>query len=223
MGKTGMAMKTIACVLKTGVWRNRHLKITYRPDHVVWLKKMVDRFCSVDHRFICLTDTDIPGVETIPLADDLPGWWSKMELFREFDDCFYLDLDTVLTGDISGMVQHPHRFSALRNLSSKVTSKKMGSGVMAWSGEYRWIYDRFMDDPPGWMSEFTTSDRWGDQGFICEALRGDFDRLQDIFPGAIVSQKFGLKGHRPTPETKIVCFHGTPKPWEIRAKWIPEL
>ena len=81
----------IACVLKSGVWKNRLMKIEYSARHVQWLQKMVSNFCGSNQEFVCLTDIKIDGVNTIPLRDNLPGWWSKIELFREFEECFYID------------------------------------------------------------------------------------------------------------------------------------
>lgn len=199
------------------------MKITYGPDHVRWLKEMVTRFCPVPHRFVCLTDTRVDGVDIIPLRDNLPGWWSKMELFREFDDVFYLDLDTVITGDLSDLVSHPHKFTALRNFSSKPDTERMGSGVMAWKGDYRFLHEKFMQAPREFMATFTSSKRWGDQGFINEGLKGKFDRFQDLFPGQIVSQKTDMQNNILPTDARIVCFHGKPKPWEVKADWIPEL
>lgn len=224
MGKEALAMKTIACVLKTGNWKNRHMRISYEPKHVQWLKRMVARHYPRPHRFVCLSDAQIKGVEVIPLRDGLPGWWSKLELFRELGDCFYLDLDTVVVGDISELVDHPHRFTALRNLSdNRPNTSRMGSAVMAWSGDYSGIYRRFMQDRELIVATYTTSDMWGDQGFIRRVLNGEFDRWQDLFPGRIVSQKMDMKDNALPDGAKIVCFHGKPKPWEIKADWIPEL
>jgi hypothetical protein len=75
----------IACVLKSGLfkpWGHKDYTVQYGPHHVLWLREQFARQLSAPHRFICLTDMDIPGVEPRPLRDDLPGWWSKMELFR---------------------------------------------------------------------------------------------------------------------------------------------
>ncbi len=213
----------IACVLKTGVWKNRFINVSYSVKHVRWLQNMVNKFCGTGHDFVCLTDAEIPGVKTIPLRDNLPGWWSKMELFREFDDCFYIDLDTVLVGDISELLNYNHKFTALRNFSSVVSSNRMGSAIMAWKGNYKFIYDAFMKDQQKHIKEYTTSEKWGDQGFINGQLQGKFDRWQDLFPGCIVSQKTNMKNNVLPQGALIVCFHGTPKPWEVKADWIPEL
>ena len=54
-------------------------------------------------------------------------------------------------------------------------------------------------------------------------LGGAFDRFQDLFPGRIVSQKTDMKNNVLPPGASVVCFHGKPKPWEVKADWIPKL
>lgn len=158
----------------------------------------------------------------IPLRDDLPGWWAKMALFREFEDAFYIDLDTVIVGDITRMVKHKHKFTVLRNLSSKQPGR-IGSGVMAWRGDYSHLYQAFMAEPARHMAECTTSAKWGDQGFIQHVQRehGGWDHFQDLWPERIKSYKYDMRRGDPPKGCRIVCFHGVPKPWEAQNKWIP--
>lgn len=220
MGEGKLVLRTVACVLKSGGWQNRRMYVEYTPDHVRWLRDQFRAQVSAPHRFVCLTDyAVIAGVETIRLQDDLPGWWSKLELFRELDDAFYVDIDTVITGDISHMLAHPHRFSVLRNLSSPA-GRRIGSGVMAWRGDYSHLYRRFMRAPESHMAECRTGAKWGDQGFI-EHEQLERDYLQDLFPGQIVSYKLGLGRGDPGPDHRIVCFHGEPRPWQVRHSWVP--
>nr|WP_145924153.1 hypothetical protein [Halomonas elongata] len=43
-----------------------------------------------------------------PLAHGWPGWWSKLELFRPHGgDLLYLDLDTVVRGDLQPLIDAP--------------------------------------------------------------------------------------------------------------------
>lgn len=213
-------MRTVACVLKSGHWMNRNTRVEYAPDQVRWLRDMVSRHLHTPHRFICLSDTEIRGVDVAPLRDDLPGWWSKMELFRELEDAFYLDLDTVIVGDITAMVGYPHRFTVLRHLSSRQDGR-IGSGVMAWRGDYSYLYHAFMADPQRHMAACVTPKKWGDQGFIQHALHGEWEQFQDLWPGQVVSFKNDLKQGDPPPGARIVCFHGRPKPWHVGRAWIP--
>jgi hypothetical protein len=212
-------MKTVACVLKSGEWRNRHMRVQYTPDHVRWLRDQIPPHLGTAYRFVCLSDVPIAGVDTIPLRDDLPGWWSKIELFRELGDAFYLDLDTVVTGDITRMVKHKHRFTVLNNLSSS-QSGRIGSGLMAWRGDFSRIYHAFMADPARHMSEYLTPAKWGDQGFI-QAQMDYWDTWQALFPGRVVSYKIDLKRRDPGPDVRVVCFHGEPRPWQVRHAWVP--
>jgi len=209
-------MKTVACVLKTGGWRNRHIRVEYGPDNVRWLRDQVVPHLGTAYRFVCLSDVPVAGVDTIQLQDNLPGWWSKIELFREFDDAFYLDLDTAIVGDITRMVKHKHRFTVLKNLSSR-EDERIGSGVMAWRGDYSVIYREFMACPERHMAECTTSEKWGDQGFI-QSMRLHTDTFQALWPGRVVSYKLhGKDGYMPR-NSRIVCYHGLPKPAQAPVK-----
>lgn len=214
-------MKNIVCVLKTGGWKNRHMSVEYRPEHVQWMARMVAEHVTVPHRFVCMSDVTVEGVETIPLLDNLPGWWAKMCLFREFEQAFYLDLDTVITSNIDNMIMHQHDFTVLRNFSS-TDKNRIGSGLMAWDRDLSALHDEFMKDSKRHMRECTTSEKWGDQGFIQHHYEGSMDRFQYLFPGEVVSFKTDLKRGDPSPQNKIVCFHGKPKPQDVKRGWIPK-
>lgn len=215
-------MRTIACVLKSGGWKNRHMHVEYLPADVLWLRDQLEGRVRVPYRFVCLSDLEIPGVDVIPLRDDLPGWWSKLELFRELEEALYIDLDTVITGDLTEILEHGHDFTVLRNFSTTDTrANRIGSGVMAWRGDYSRLYRAFMAAPARHMQECRTSAKWGDQGFIA-AEQGQRAYFQDLFPGQVVSFKVSLRRGAPRPENRIVCFHGEPRPWQVRAAWIPD-
>jgi hypothetical protein len=218
-------MYNIVCVLKTGKWTHPgYPKKTaeYGANDVLRLKKQVEKHCSAPHRFICLSDIEIPGVETLKLRHNWPGWWSKMELFDRFTKAFYLDLDSAVVGEITDLVTRPaKKFQVLKNLSSP-TSVRIGSGVMKWEGDYSYLYEEFKKRAEENMAEFTTPEWWGDQGFIRAHLE-DWEHLQHIWPGAIVSYNRDMKKQGDPPlGSKIVCFHGETKPLDVLHKhdWI---
>ncbi len=64
---------TIACVLRSGG--------RYSPIWVRRLKAMVAKNLSLPHEFVCLTDMNVDGVDTILLRKCWPKWWSKIELW----------------------------------------------------------------------------------------------------------------------------------------------
>lgn len=199
---------TVVCVLKSGG--------VYNAGHVALLQRQVAQHLFAAHRFVCLSDVDVP-CERIPLKHNWPGWWSKIELFRTglFEDiALYIDLDTVVIDDINDLARARHRFTMLRNMSRGAPF--VGSGLMAWSADLSKIHDTFLKDPAGHMKRCTTPDCWGDQGFIFKHTPVVPDYWQDRFPGRVVSYKMHCRprGGVAPKDAAIVCYHGQPRPWE---------
>jgi hypothetical protein len=182
-------MIIVACVLKSGG--------CYTPEYVRRLKAGVDKHLS-GHDFVCLSDVEVP-CDRIELTDNLPGWWSKLELFKLTGKVLYIDLDTVITGDVTEIAEFDHTFTML---SDFYRLDRPASGIMAWNGDYRMLYDDY--DPhqhyPG----------HGDQGYIGSKVTPD--RFQNLFPSQIVSRK--VTSTRNANE-RIVCFHGEPRPHSV--------
>lgn len=196
-----------ACVLKSGG--------EYLPEHVHLVYAQVARHLP-GARFVCLTDMDVPGIACLPLAHGWPGWWSKMEMFRPgtFDDrVLYLDLDTVIVGDLSDLAGYAGDFAML---SDFLRPERPASGVMAWEAECdaaQAVWGAFARDPEQHIAEFRGG---GDQEFIASVIFGREDRLQSLYPGQIVSYKVHCAGGVPGG-ARVVCAHGRPKPWD--AEW----
>src|SRR5277367_2741020 len=79
----------------------------FMPQHVQVLRRAVWDWSPPGTEFICLSDVAIPGVDTIPLQHDWPGFWAKMELFapRIKGDFLFMDLDTVILGPIDDFLK----------------------------------------------------------------------------------------------------------------------
>lgn len=206
---SGNGKITVACVLKSGG--------DYGPDYVSRLKNSVARNLTLPHKFVCLSDMDV-DCERIKLKDLYPGWWSKLELFRPglFDSkVLYLDLDTVILRNIDGLVKHNHRFSMLHGMRES-TKHRRASGIMAWNGDYSFIYDEFKE-----LSQKEIDKISWDQRFIIKVLRDygvEPEVIQNIFRG-VLSYKNNIRGRKVMPrKAKIICFHGKPRPHEALEK-----
>lgn len=182
-------MITVACVLKSGG--------DYDSEYVERLRDGVDRHLS-GHQFVCLSDVDVP-CSRIPLKHDLPGWWSKLELFYLDGPVLFFDLDTVICGDLTEVASYPHAFTAV---SDFYYPRALQSCVMAWSDGSQWrdILDAYLKDPQGaGRSHQKYLERW---------IRPQF--FQDLFPGKFVSYKVD----RERSKASVVCYHGRPRPRE---------
>lgn len=203
-----MGMLTVACVYKPGGG--------FSDDYVYRLRDGVKQHCQAEHNFVCLTSQRLKSVETIPLAQDWIGWWNKLQLFKK--DQFsgpvvYFDLDTMIVGDITDIVSKPQEFAVLSDFYGK---HRINSGVMAWNADKDWsaLYELF---DASRVPEYSQSmEKWGDQGWIENNLLEPPARLQDQFPGKIVSYKADIRKQNAVPEgAAIVCFHGKPRPHQI--------
>ena len=153
----------------------------------------------------CLSDIDVPN--RIPLEHDWPGWWSKMELFRPDikGRLFYLDLDTVICGDIRHMIK-VNDLTVLRHRYRWKEDRRVGSGLMMLPESCRPEIWR------AWTRNTNNRTRRGDQHFM-ENVWTSHRKWQDLFPGQVLSVKEDCKGSTPE-DARIVYYHGKPKPHE---------
>lgn len=180
---------------------------------------MVAEHLSLRHRFVCLSDVEIPGIETIKLLHGWPGWWSKMELFRPglfSGPVLYFDLDTFINKNIDLLFEVPGSFIMLRDFGARDVP---ASGVMRWQGDYSELYADFYKKAADTMMNCTKIGNVGDQAFVGRRVAPQF--WQDLTPqGFFKSFKKGGRGED-LKETPVVCFHGVPKPHDADG-WIRE-
>lgn len=157
-----------------------------------------------EHLFVCYTDKPVEGVLSEPLPMDLPGWWAKIGLFKLGIPLIYFDLDVVITGDLTRLIEWDG-FGIIKDWWSPTHN----SSVMKLTGKETGIFENFH---PG----------------IMKILHGDQDFISGIMPDAktfppeyFVSYKAN-KCQDAVPEGAMaVIFHGRPKPSECGG-WVAE-
>lgn len=207
----------VFCVLRSGG--------DFDSEDVAALQVGVERHLS-GARLNCLSDVEVPCTR-VPLKYDWPGWWSKMELFRPDvrGDILFFDLDTVIVGDLSEL-------------------SKTGRSTMADDFFFPWrpcstmmylteadrvaVWETWITDPTGYMNRCKAG---GDQRFLAEQPFGkSVRRWQKDYPGQVISFKVdmrppsflaGSKKQLDTPpaNTRVVCFHGVPRPKQVDEQW----
>lgn len=206
----------------------------YEPRHVRWLRDQFEARCKTAHRFVCLSDVAIKGVDTIPLElprDKSPGWWGQLEylrpgLFPEGASVLCCDLDTVLYRDFELHRCPLGEFAMSREIDnwSRSSWAVWNAGLMYFSGAFGavwWDYLCDLDDHAKVDPEYHFP---GSQEYIVARLLA-----HDVCPVDIVRHVcynfFEGDCRRLPSETQIACFPMTPKPWDIipRPWCVPEL
>jgi hypothetical protein len=208
---------TVLCVLKSGG--------DYNAEYVRKLRDGVARHLTIPHRFVCLSDVEVP-CERIPLKHGWPGWWSKLEVFRPdviTGHTLYLDLDTVIVGDMNPVASIPYDFAML-NIREKDTQVG-NSGAMWLAKPFPDVYERFAARPNFWMDYHRKNahDRYmGDQAFISDCFQ-KIPKLHDAVPGMFRSYKYDRCQNEIPTGCSVVCFGGTPRPHQaggwVRQAW----
>ena len=209
---------TVACVLKSGG--------DFTEKYVHNLVAAVRRHSPEDINIVCLTDMNITGdFRIVKLQDNLPGWWSKIELFRtditDKKHIVYFDLDTLIVGDISPFFSIVDTFAALRPWNSANRAKGYcASGIMVFNREkMNFIYSDFLKN-----HDRNQDIIGGDQAFISMMLGKNklkYQPIQDKIQG-IYSFKRHCRNELPK-DARVVCFHGNPRPHRVvDISWVKE-
>lgn len=200
-----MSLLTVACVLKSGG--------IYDASWVARLRDGVARHLPIEHRFVCLSDVDVP-CDRIPLEHDWPGWWSKIELFKLKGPVLFLDLDNAVVGDLVDIAKKA-AWPGLYVLRDFYRGQGYGSGIMGWNGALtekhllRW-YAAFANEPSRIMAECGPA---GDQNYIERQQHNNIISTWQEWPdlaGQIVSYKVHCRDGIP-PNARVICLHGLPK------------
>lgn len=206
----------IVTVLKTGG--------DFDKEYVDWIRESVPK----EYDFVCLSDDpEVPGY--FPLDYHYPGWWSKMEIFRPGildDDIFYLDLDTVILKDITEDLHELESSCCFLMLSDFYNPDRLASGIMYIPRDLRIkVWNSWIDSDPEKMMEKYR----GDQDFLENLIHEYTATFDDIFGDDwVCSYKAHIaksypKGVEPkvvdVTKSKIICFHGKPRPKDIKDIW----
>lgn len=214
---------TFACVL-------RQSKLFGVPD-VVRLRNGIRRNYALPHRFVCLTDVDAEffpeGIEVFQLKHlDWITKQSKLEMFRldllnDWQRTFYMDLDTVICGDIGDLCKYDGDMIMLPDFSDPF-HQVCGSGLMAWSPRIgASIYEAFRAMPAEIRNDvYRVGGGRSDQLFINHYTPIRPHWWSTCWPGQVVSYKIHCRyGYKPR-NARIICFHGSSKPKNVKDKWI---
>lgn len=215
---------------------------TYRshfgPETVNVLRRMVARNLHVPHRFSCITDDAAgidPEVRIIPLWDtygDLlnpsspanPSCYRRLKIFspeaRELigENIVSMDLDVVITGDITPLFVHDHDFviwggqSVQPGAKGRVYCWYNGSLMQLRAGTRTKVWEEF-DPKVSPQKAHVANARGSDQGWISYCL-GDKERVWGTADGVYSYRNHVYPARCVLPQgARFVAFHGKHDPW----------
>ena len=194
----------IVCVLRQGG------KVGYDATWVDKLHNNVQRNLSHPFRFICLSDCEV-NCERIPLTSEDPGYWAKLELFREnlFDGpVLFFDLDTLICNNIDLLVEQlmaQDSFVMWKDTDYNLSS----SAIMYWNGDYSHIYKEYLKDPAYYQAQYSQDNQGparlvGDQAVISLLVPHTF--INDLCPTNWIHVANRRDADRDLSETRILIF-----------------
>lgn len=199
----------------------------YSAEYVNKLYRGVERNTTIPFKFICFTE-DTTGIDTkniecrqLPNVPGVEGWWLKMSLFgrdaRLKGRVFFLDLDTVIVGNLDEMLRYEGNFIVIQDFYSVRNNRNLtnyGSGLMAWEDNWNGMdmWNLYLKESP---ERIKRENPKGDQQYLQKIAPGA-DFWQERYPNQVVSYKVHIRGQEVIPENaRIVCFHGKPRPIEL--------
>lgn len=151
----------------------------YSDEYVRKLAAGVKRHLQTAHRFLCVTDDPIDGIETTIIKDPgltlRPGCFARLRTFDEVwqrdigatERIVCLDLDVVITGTLDPLFDRPESFVILQGANEKNPNPFNGSCWMLRAGAHPEIWDDFTLEAAGKTKFYAFPD---DQGWFWDRM-----------------------------------------------------
>lgn len=231
-------MKSVVCYQ----WTGAHLgSRPYLPEHVNSLQKQFARHLPEKHRFICVADSDSgfsPDVEVIitpkaaanvsrhrsPEGARFPSCYRRLWTFSEEarvlgDWVMLVDIDMVVTRDVTPLWLEGHDFVGWRPMRDWGTKRRFGGGIYLLRPGTR---TRVWTDFTGAASiqrARAAGFRGSDQAWISYCLAGKevcWEQRSGIYS---IRDMKGTESRLPA-DARLVQFNGPTKPWQSTLPWV---
>lgn len=216
-------------------WGNK-----YSVDYTQRLYNMVKRNTTYEFNFYVLTDDvtrydKLPHINAVEIDTDDTSWWCKMLMFKPGmlppGEYLYLDLDVVILQEIDSLFEHKG-FGIIRDFirpdEGILDGKEYNSSLMRFNTtQCAGIYQYYNSNKKSWLEYQKQVHFFGDQNVISSYMN-HYPDFCNPFPdneissfkkgnvrGATAGDRSEWFGRHPTPDVKVVVFHGDPSPAEI--------
>lgn len=175
----------------------------YIERHVIALRSQIK---AAGHQLTVLSNQPIADRDL--RCDRLWGWWSKLEWFAPWNadlrPCLVFDLDTFVVGDIDPVLQlDPDRLWMIRQF---LNATRLGESGIFIAPRDQELCDAIWHA----VESLDLSAIYGD-GVFLRQFPHSF--IPDEVDGILSYKAHRLQGGYPAG-TRVVCFHGRPRPHE---------
>jgi len=216
-------------------WRGRNPTLTYTAEYVNAMVGMLNRYCSLEKRIICVTDqpagivcrtfplwSDLGGIHNIS-GQHLPSCYRRLKIFdrktqEDLEICegervVSIDLDAVLTNPVDSLFVRTERFVGWHVPGTRHETVYNGSMFMFTAGDLGFLWREFTSKSP--TQSLIAGYMGSDQAYLSHRLIGK------EYAGGWTSTRDGVLSFtrdvtrrkvKPT-RGKIVFFAGRRKPW----------
>jgi hypothetical protein len=177
-------------------------------EYVFRLKKSLERNTTIPFRFVCFTNEELVGIDTINKSWSMSmyGRWLKLQpCFHTFTDrMIYLDMDTVIVGNVDFMLTSNDRFLC------RAIDGNRSTHIMSLSESDRNAVYEF------WMNGYETLHEGvkrliKDEADVYDiAVDQSVPAIQDLYPGSVVD--FEQAKESIPMGTKVITFTGVNRP-----------
>lgn len=231
-------------------WKpTRGYRSQFGPQTVNVLRRMVARNLRLPHRFSCITDDPAgidPQVRIIPLWQDYadvpnpsgghnPSCYRRLKMFSQAartligERIVSMDLDVVVTGDLTPLFDHDEDFVIWGGQSVQPRGGVPfcwynGSLMQLKAGTRSQVWEQF-DPRVSPRRAHAANSRGSDQGWISHVL-GPHERTWGAEDGVYSFRNHVHPMGRLPADARLVVFHGKHDPWmpdvQQRHPWIRE-
>jgi len=231
---------TICCWLWNEGYRD------FQPKHVNTLYRMVKRNITVPFRFVCVTEETkgfCEGVELLktppeaaklailktPEGVKFPSCYRRLWMFSKAAECLgekvlLVDIDLVVTGDLTPIVDRPQEFIGWRPFRDWGKKTRFGGGIyLLKTGSRTEVWDDF-EGAASITAARQAGYRGSDQAWISYKLGEKepyFERTSGIYSIRDMLNANPKDKYKLPPDARLVQFNGPEKPDGTTACQVP--
>lgn len=235
-------MITVVCHL----WHDPHITPprSYKPEHVNTLANQFRRRLSLPHKFVCVADSAegfSKNVEVVitpeaalalrrirsPEGVRFPSCYQRLWNFSEAaqevlgERIFAVDIDTLISRDISTLLNRPEDFVGWRPMARWGSDGRIGGGMyLLRTGTRTEVYTRFKG-----ASSIQEAKQHGYRGSDQAWMSYVLGRRVPVWPcnSGVYSIRDMKNGKLSLPaDACLVHFNGPQKPWNSPLAWVRE-